>query len=292
MLISMTGYGASALSDDNLSINVEVKTLNSKYLDLNFRLPKSFSEKEIEIRNLVSEKLQRGKVVLNIDYVNEKDVELKQRYNEELFKKYYMSLRKLADRVVAPDTELFKIALSAPDVIINDQSESLSEEEWSQLKSIIVEAIDKCHEFRSREGAELQAKFESYIKSIADNLEEVAKLDPERVERIRTRIKGNLQKFVDEENLDKNRLEQELVYYIEKLDITEEKVRLKSHLDHFMEVLSANVSLGKKLGFISQEMGREINTIGSKANDAQIQKHVVTMKEELEKIKEQILNVL
>ncbi|MBL3657089.1 YicC/YloC family endoribonuclease [Fulvivirga sediminis] len=292
MLISMTGYGASSYSDDNLSINIEVKTLNSKFLDLNFRLPKSFSEKEIEIRNIVSEKLQRGKVMLNIDYVNEQDTTLKQRYNEELFTRYYQNLRNLADKVVASDSELFKIALSAPDVIINDQKEEISDQEWDKLRSLIVQAIEQCDSFRRREGAELQQKLESYISTIAEHLEAVASLDPERVERIRTRIKNNLSKFVEEESLDKNRLEQELVYYIEKLDITEEKVRLKSHLDHFTEVLSDENSLGKKLGFISQEMGREINTIGSKANDAGIQKHVVTMKEELEKIKEQVLNIL
>ncbi|UII28587.1 YicC family protein [Fulvivirga maritima] len=292
MLISMTGYGASSYSDDNLSINIEVKTLNSKFLDLNFRLPKSFSEKEIEIRNIVSEKLIRGKVMLNIDYVNEKDATLKQRYNEELFARYYDSLRKLADNVNASDSELFKIALSAPDVIINDLKEEISDQEWDRLRSLIVEAIEQCDGFRKREGAELQKKLESYVSTIGEHLEAVAELDPARVERIRTRIKNNLYKFVEEENLDKNRLEQELVYYIEKLDITEEKVRLKSHLDHFSEVLNDDSSMGKKLGFISQEMGREINTIGSKANDADIQKHVVTMKEELEKIKEQVLNIL
>lgn len=288
----MTGYGSSHFSNDELTINIEVKTLNSKYLDLNFRLPRAFSEKEIELRNLVSDKLQRGKVSLSIDYVNEKETELKQRYNEELFVQYYNKLRKLADRVIASDQDLFKLALSAPDVMINDQSEEVDEQAWVNLKSLVEKALDNCDDFRKKEGAELQQKFSSYINSISESLEEVKKLDPKRVEKIRDRIKGNLTKFVDEEGLDKNRLEQEVVYYIEKLDITEEKVRLSSHLNHFNEVLSDKNSLGKKLGFISQEIGREINTIGSKANDADIQKHVVSMKEELEKIKEQLLNVL
>lgn len=288
----MTGYGSSHLSNDDVTINIEVKTLNSKYLDLNFRLPRAFSEKEIELRNLVSDKLQRGKVSLSIDYVNEKETELKQRYNEELFVQYYTALRRLADKVIASDQDLFKLALSAPDVMINDQGEEVDEQEWVNLKSLVEQALNNCDEFRRKEGAELQQKFMSYINSIAASLEDVKVLDPKRVEKIRDRIKGNITKFVDEEGLDKNRLEQEIVYYIEKLDITEEKVRLESHLNHFKEVLEDENSLGKKLGFISQEIGREINTIGSKANDADIQKHVVSMKEELEKIKEQLLNVL
>ncbi|MBL6444934.1 YicC family protein [Fulvivirga sp. 29W222] len=292
MLKSMTGYGSSHLSNDEVTINIEVKTLNSKYLDLNFRLPRAFSEKEIELRNLVSEKLQRGKVSLSIDYVKEKETELKQRYNEELFVQYYTKLKRLADRVIAPDQDIFKLALSAPDVMITDQNEEVDEQEWTNLKNLVEQALDNCDAFRKKEGAELQQKFSTYIQSISHSLEQVKKLDPKRVEKIRDRIKGNLTKFVDEEGLDKNRLEQEIVYYIEKLDITEEKVRLASHLNHFNEVLSDKNSLGKKLGFISQEIGREINTIGSKANDADIQKHVVSMKEELEKIKEQLLNVL
>ena len=292
MLISMTGYGASHLSNDDVTINIEVKTLNSKFLDLNFRLPRSFSEKEIELRNLVTEKLQRGKVSLNIDYVKEKETELKQRYNEDLFVQYYSKLKKLADRVIASDQDIFKLALSAPDVMINDQADEVDEQQWTVLKGLVEEALDNCNEFRQKEGAELQQKFTGYIKSINEHLEMVKVLDPKRVEKIRDRIKGNLTRFVDEEGLDKNRLEQEIVYYIEKLDITEEKVRLASHLNHFNEVLLNSTSQGKKLGFISQEIGREINTIGSKANDADIQKHVVDMKEELEKIKEQLLNVL
>ncbi|UII33538.1 YicC family protein [Fulvivirga ulvae] len=292
MLKSMTGYGSSHLSTDEVTINIEVKTLNSKYLDLNFRLPRAFSEKEIELRNLVSDKLQRGKVSLSIDYVNEKETELKQRYNEDLFVQYYSKLKRLADRVIASDQDLFKLALSAPDVMITDQNEEVDEQEWLSLRALVEQALDSCDVFRKKEGAELQQKFSGYINSISKSLEEVKVLDPKRVEKIRERIKGNLTKFVDEEGLDKNRLEQEIIYYIEKLDITEEKVRLASHLNHFNEVLSDKNSLGKKLGFISQEIGREINTIGSKANDADIQKHVVSMKEELEKIKEQLLNVL
>ena len=288
----MTGYGSAHLAADDITINIEVKTLNSKYLDLNMRLPRAFSEKEILLRNLVAEKLQRGKVSLNIDYINEKETVLKQRYNEELFVQYYKRLKRLADKVIASDQDLFKLALSAPDVMVTDQGEEASEQEWQQVQQLIEQALNACDNFRKKEGAELEQKFSQYIDKIDHHLKVIIALDPKRVEKIRERIKGNLSKLVDEEGLDKNRLEQEIIYYIEKLDITEEKVRLASHLNHFKEVLADENSLGKKLGFISQEIGREINTIGSKANDADLQKHVVAMKEELEKIKEQLLNVL
>lgn len=288
----MTGYGSASYSNDGLTINVEIKTLNSKFLDLNLRLPRSFNEKEIEIRNLVTQKLERGKVSLSVEFANESETELKQTYNEDLFKKYYEELRKLANKVIATDQDIFRLALNAPDVVINTGEQGIDEQEWEKIKDLVVEAIEKCNDFRLKEGAELQGKFEGYVSSIESGLQEVLDLDPLRIEKVKNRIKGNLLNYVDEEGLDKNRLEQEIIYYVEKLDITEEKVRLASHLEHFKEVLKADSSLGKKLGFISQEIGREINTIGSKANDADIQRHVVSMKEELEKIKEQVLNVL
>ena len=292
MLKSMTGYGSASFSNEGLSINIEIKTLNSKFLDLNLRLPRSFNEKEIEVRNQVSKKLERGKVSISIDFSNDNETEQKQTYNKELFKKYYTELRKLADSVVASDQDLFRLALASPDVIVNTGDEKIDESEWGKINGLLEEALQNCDDFRAKEGAELQEKFKGYIATIKDGLTAVTDLDPARIERVKSRIKGNLLDYVDEEGLDKNRLEQEIIYYIEKLDITEEKVRLASHLEHFSEVLDADQSLGKKLGFISQEIGREINTIGSKANDADIQRHVVTMKEELEKIKEQVLNVL
>ncbi|MDX1627045.1 MAG: YicC/YloC family endoribonuclease [Fulvivirga sp.] len=292
MLKSMTGYGTASHSSEGIAINVEVRTLNSKYLDLNLRLPRAFNEKEIEIRNIISEKLERGKVSLHIDYVNENEVEPSQTYNKALFKKYYTDLRKMADSVVASDHDLFRLALSAPDVVVSTGDEKIKESDWKKIKELLLQATQKCDEFRIKEGSDLQKKFETYIQTIDRNLSEIEKLDPARIERIRNRIKSNLAEFVEEEGLDKNRLEQELVYYIEKLDITEEKVRLASHLKHFSEVLHMDQSMGKKLGFISQEIGREINTIGSKANDADIQKFVVDMKESLEKIKEQVLNIV
>jgi uncharacterized protein (TIGR00255 family) len=294
MLKSMTGYGAAKLTQGTITINVEVKTLNSKFLDLGLRFPKSLSSNELQIRTMASDALQRGKVSLSIDIQNEGETELKQKYNETLFVKYYQELQKLADKVGAPKEELFKLALSAPDVIISGSSngETIDDNDWEGVNKMIVEALNQCDEFRLKEGAVLQRKFNSYIESIEASLKEVEKLDAQRVEKVRTRIYSNLKTFVEEESLDQNRLEQEMVYYIEKFDITEEKVRLSNHLEHFIEVLNEQESLGKKLGFISQEIGREINTIGSKANDAPVQKHVVSMKEELEKIKEQLLNVL
>ena len=290
----MTGYGAAKLSDGNISINIEVKTLNSKFLDLNIRFPKSLSTNELEMRNVVSDVLQRGKISLSIDVQNEAETELKQKYNEALFLKYYQSLKELADKVGTSNDELFKLALGSPDVIVNSGpgSEEENQGDWNKILELMKQALEQCDQFRIKEGAVLEVKFRGYIKSIANSLKEVERLDPNRVAKVRNRIYGNLKAFVEEENLDQNRLEQEMIYYIEKFDITEEKVRLKNHLDHFEEILDENESLGKKLGFISQEIGREINTIGSKANDSEVQKHVVSMKEELEKIKEQLLNVL
>jgi len=288
----MTGYGTASFNEGGQSVHVEVRTLNSKYLDLTLRLPKGLAPHELEVRKLVNDKLIRGKVLLTVEYTDESDVQMKQHYNEELFIKYYQQLRKLSDRVIDSSGDLFTLALNAPDVIISGSEENISEDRMKTIIDLIHEALNQCDEFRSEEGESLRKELHNYVKVIRERLAEVAALDPARVERIRARIKNNLAQFVEEEAMDKNKLEQELVYYLEKLDITEEKVRLASHLNFFAEVLDDPAGSGKKLGFISQEMGREINTIGSKANDADIQKHVVVMKEELEKIKEQTLNIL
>lgn len=288
----MTGYGSAKQTNNGILINVEVKTLNSKFLDVNLRCPRVYSENELEIRNAISDILERGKVALSIEVQNETETVLKQKYNKPLFTKYYQQLDDLAEAVGASKEDIFRTALNSPDVVINSNPEEETGADFSELKELIVNALEQCDQFRAKEGEVLKSKLCNYIGNISDALDEVLLLDPKRVEKIRDRIKGNLQKFVDEENLDQNRLEQEIVYYIEKLDITEEKVRLRNHLNHFSEVIDSEQSVGKKLGFISQEIGREINTIGSKANDSDIQRQVVTMKEELEKIKEQLLNVL
>jgi uncharacterized protein (TIGR00255 family) len=288
----MTGFGQSTFDDGQRQINIEIKSLNSKFLDLNLRLPKVFSEKEIELRNLVSEKLERGKVSVSIEYQRYGDTSLKQAYNKTLFTAYYRALEELAGDVGAPKDNLFQLALSSPDVIQNKLAEEGNSEEWNTIKALITEAIKKCDKFRKDEGSVLGKMLKDCCGVIASELKKVEELDPKRVQRIRDRLKGNVDSFFGEEGYDTNRLEQEIIFYVEKLDINEEKVRLTSHLDYFIQILGEAQSNGKKLGFISQEIGREINTIGSKANDADIQKHVVVMKEELEKIKEQLNNVL
>lgn len=292
MLKSMTGFGQCVKDDGQVQLNAEVKTLNSKYLDLNLRLPKVFSDKEIEVRNLISEKLERGKVSLSVEYIPYADKQIRQSYNESLFVAYFEELAKLAGKVGVQRENLFEIALNSPDVIQNKLSETTDDQEWRKVRRCIDDAIAKCEEFRVSEGRVLEKMLKECIAVIGRELGEIEALDPRRIQRIRERIKGNITSFFGDEGYDTNRLEQEIIFYIEKLDINEEKVRLRSHLDYFIKILSESQSNGKKLGFISQEIGREINTIGSKANDAEIQKHVVLMKEELEKIKEQLSNVL
>lgn len=287
----MTGFGQALQDNGQLQINVEIKSLNAKFLDLGLRLPKNFSDKELEVRNLISEKLERGKISIAIEYQRYGQQEVKQTYNEALFLTYYTQLRKLADKAGASHESLFEAALNSPDVIQSKLDEA-GDEDWSEVKKIILQAINSCEDFRKTEGKTLEGKFKEYIQSIRGALTKVEELDPKRVERLREKLKGNVIAFLGEEGYDTNRLEQEIIFYIEKLDIHEERVRLKTHLDYFLQVLAEPQSGGKKLSFISQEIGREINTIGSKANDAEIQKHVVLMKEELEKIKEQLNNVL
>lgn len=288
----MTGYGQAVSSGTEATITVEIKSLNSKFLDLTLRLPKLFSEKELELRNLISDKLERGKLSFSIDYQPPLKEEVRQRYNEALFVAYYAELKKLADRVVAPYDNLFQLALTSPDVSEGKAKEDLDPALWLNVQQTITAAIQKFEQFRLAEGKSMEDKVIQYIESIRNELARVETIDPQRVEKIRSRIKSNVTEFFGSEGFDANRLEQEIIFYIEKLDIHEERVRLKTHLDYFLKALEDKQSNGKKLGFIAQEIGREINTIGSKANDAEMQKHVVMMKEELEKIKEQLNNIL
>ena len=293
MIKSMTGFGQAVLNRAEVSISVEVKSLNSKFLDLSLRLPKIFSEKELELRNLITEKFERGKVSLSVDYQQTGRVEIRQTYNQDLFVAYYAELKKLADRVVAPSYDpIFSIALNSPDVVQGNGKEEADPAEWEKVSAVIAEAVQRFENFRLDEGKSLEEKLIQYIQSIEAGLIKVEKLDPQRIEKIRSKIKGSVTDFFGSEGFDTNRLEQEIIYYIEKLDIHEERVRLTTHLNYFLKILHEPQSNGKKLSFIAQEIGREINTIGSKANDAEMQKYVVTMKEELEKIKEQLNNVL
>ncbi len=288
----MTGFGQASKETPELSVQAEVRSLNSKFLDLNLRLPKSLSDKELEIRNLISDKLERGKVNVNIELQKNGLGKPAVQINKELFLEYYKQLSQLAATTHATDANLFSLALNFPEVVENKTREELTEQEWSHCKEALIKALSGCEQHRQDEGNVLHQKFIEYIATISKALENVKQIDPTRVQRVRDKLKGNTVAFFGEEGFDKNRLEQEIIFYIEKLDIQEEIVRLGTHLNYFNQVLSDKNSNGKKLGFIAQEIGREINTIGSKSNDADMQKEVVVMKEELEKIKEQLNNIL
>ncbi|AMQ57699.1 YicC/YloC family endoribonuclease [Algoriphagus sanaruensis] len=292
MIKSMTGYGVAGFENEQMSIHVEVRSLNSKFLDLSLRSPRQFSDKEPEVRALVQQVLDRGKVSLSIEFVSKEGQDLPVSINEQLFSTYFQQFQKLADLVNEKPADLFKLALQAPNVITTISAEKDDTEVWGKVKNVIVQALTKCEQFRVDEGGVLGRKLEENIQVIREGLTEIKVLDPARKDRIKNRIKSHFQQWLDENSFDANRFEQEMIYYFEKIDITEEIVRLETHLNYFLKTIEHETAQGKKLGFISQEIGREINTIGSKANDAEIQKHVIRMKDELEKIKEQSLNVL
>ncbi len=288
----MTGYGQALYDDGHYAISVEIKTLNSKFLDANIRIPKIFNDRELTIRNMISEQLERGKVSLTLEFSNKQEAMSKVNLNEKLFREYYEKLKHLSESVGSNSEDLFRLAVQFPEVMETIENGGDREEEWKVIEKVIAEAIDQCNQFREMEGKVLAGQLENYIASIRKYLDEIKAIDPQRIEKIKLRLKNNLHEFAVAEELDMNRLEQEIIYYIEKLDIQEEIVRLSSHLNYFLEILNGPKSMGKKLGFIGQEIGREINTLGSKANDAAMQKLVINMKEELEKIKEQVLNIL
>jgi len=292
MIKSMTGYGSAQLENDSLGITVEVKSLNSKYLDTVIKLPRVFFDKEIEVKKIASKKLERGKIAVNISYEHKDSEEARITFNEKLLKSYYKKVKKIATDIDAPSDGLLKLVMEFPGVMRTEETKDKLQDHWNRVKDIILEAIIKCEEFRVAEGTTLKNKLVVYVDKIETYLSKVDKIDPTRTEAIKNRLQKHMMEIEGNEKFDPNRFEQEMVYYIEKLDISEEKVRLKTHLDYFLEILNENESQGKKLSFLSQEMGREINTIGSKANDAEIQKLVVGMKDELEKIKEQLQNIL
>jgi uncharacterized protein (TIGR00255 family) len=288
----MTGFGQVTTNFADANIIIEVKSLNSKFLDLSLRLPKKFSDKENEVRTLVADGLERGKVSVVIEYQKKLGLGETQRYDENLFSLNYAELKKLADKVMAGYDTLFQMALDSPGVKQTDVPETADPAEWDKTVSLLKSAIEACNTFRDAEGKALGNKLEGYISNINQGLQQVIKLEPARTEKIKNKLRESILSTFTNENADTNRLEQEMIYYIEKLDVQEECVRLSTHLSYFLSVMKDSNSNGKKLGFISQEIGREINTIGSKANDAAIQKYVVEMKDELEKIKEQLNNVL
>ena len=285
MIQSMTGYGKSVLQLPTKKISIELKSLNSKSLDINARMPSMYRAKELEIRKLIAKNLVRGKVDFSI-FVEITGEDTSSKINKTVVKEY---IKQLKDVVDGDDTELLKMAIRLPDAVTTERDE-IDEEEWSTINAEIEDAISKIVIYRKDEGAVLKQDFIDRITTLRRLLQEVITMDPDRIDGVRTRLEKGVADI--KEKVDENRFEQELVYYIEKFDITEEKVRLDNHLDYFTKELNSDGSNGKKLGFISQEIGREINTIGSKSNYAPMQKLVVQMKDELEKIKEQLLNVL
>lgn len=293
MIKSMTGFGNAGFEDERMMIHVEVKSLNSKFLDLSIRSPRQFSDKEHEIRNLVLAVLDRGKVNVMIDFFPKSASQLPLNINEKLFKSVYAQFKTLALSVDDQSHDLFKLALQAPNVMSAISTEiNKEDDEWIIVKKTLEEALQKCEGFRKDEGNSLEVKLEENINTIAKGLDLIQGADGGRKEKIKQKIKNHFSEWLDENSFDANRFEQELIYYFEKLDITEEIVRLDTHLKYFLKCMKEDSSQGKKLGFISQEIGREINTIGSKANDAFVQQYVILMKDELEKIKEQAMNVL
>ena len=285
MIQSMTGYGKSVLQLPTKKISIELKSLNSKNLDVNARMPSMYRAKELDIRKLLAKHLVRGKVDFSL-YVEITGEDTSSKINKTVVKEY---IKQLKDVVDGDDVELLKMAVRLPDAVTTERDD-IDEEEWLKISEGINEAISKIVNYREDEGAILKQDFTDRIATLKELLDRVIAMDPERIDGVRARLEKGIADI--KEKVDENRFEQELVYYIEKFDITEEKVRLDNHLDYFIKTLNSNDSNGKKLGFISQEIGREINTIGSKSNYAPMQKLVVQMKDELEKIKEQLLNVL
>lgn len=285
----MTGFGKATKEFENKTVNVEIRSLNSKNLDLSLRLSSTYRDKEHELKSEITKLLERGKVDLSI-YVESKQVETPVQINTDLAKSYYNQLKQLAADLNEPTTNLMSYVLKMPDVLKSERKEP-NEQDWNDIHSVVLTAIEGLNKFRTDEGKSIEKDFETRLGIIADSLEKIKEHDAARIQNIRDRIKKNLEEVVGKDKVDNNRFEQELIYYIEKLDINEEKVRLKTHLDYFIKTMKEPAG-GRKLNFIGQEIGREVNTIGSKANDAEMQKLVVLMKDELEKIKEQTNNVL
>ncbi|WP_038032255.1 YicC/YloC family endoribonuclease [Thermonema rossianum] len=291
MLLSMTGYGRAEYQDAHLYIKVEVKTLNSKYLDLNLRSGRLLNSKEIALRNLIQQKLVRGKVQMSIDF-ERIDLENPLQLDETLITQAYRQLEALADRLQADKQDLLRLVIQKTENLNKQEEDSLRDEEWQQLLAVVEQAIEQCTQFRRQEGEALSRQINDELDRIEHYLQEINTLDPQRIQHIRERIQKHLQEIAQNDHFDPNRFEQEMIYYIERLDISEEKVRLQNHLQYFRKLMGSAESQGKKLNFLCQEIGREINTIGSKANDAQIQQYVVHMKDALERIKEQVQNIL
>lgn len=286
MIQSMTGFGKASLQLPTKKITVEIKSLNSKGLDLNTRMPSVYREMELGLRNLISQKLERGKIDFSL-FIEITGEETSSKINVPIVKGYINQMKEVIPN--ADETELMKMAVRMPDALKTERDE-IDENEWKQIQTVIDEAIENINSFRKSEGVALEKEFLHRIANIMTLMNNAVEYDAERVETVKSRLRTALDEL--QANVDENRFEQELIFYLEKYDITEEKVRLENHLNYFIETLAGTEANGRKLGFITQEMGREINTMGSKSNHSEMQKLVVMMKDELEKIKEQVLNVL
>lgn len=287
----MTGFGKATCSLDSKTITIEIRALNSKQTDINCKFPPVYRIKEIEVRNELINKLTRGKIDVSLSF-EQSDNESNTVINPNVVKSYFNQLKQIAKELELDLTEsLLQSVIRLPEAITQEKMD-VDDKEWTEIMNCLSLAVEKCDDYRKIEGKRLEDDILIRIKSILDLLKEISPFELKRLENIKHRIKDNLSDLFDSGEYDKNRFEQEMIYYLEKYDITEEKVRLKSHCEYFKETSALGVPVGKKLGFIVQEMGREINTIGSKANDHDIQKIVVKMKDELEKIKEQLMNIL
>lgn len=286
MIYSMTGYGKVVLELNAKTVRIEIKSLNSKSLDLNVRMPNDYRPKELELRKIIGSRLKRGKIDVSF-YVDIEKAKNPTKINTSIVKNYMDQLSNISGG--GQNLDLLRMAIKMPDSI-GAEKEEIDEQEWSLIISGAEDALNKIENYRKDEGKALYSDFSNRLNNIKSLLKKAVEIDPERIKKVRERLTKSVLEL--KEKIDQNRFEQELIYYIEKLDINEEKIRLDNHLDYFFKTLNQNQSNGKKLGFITQEIGREINTIGSKANYAPMQKIVVQMKDELEKIKEQLLNVL
>nr|WP_319572094.1 YicC/YloC family endoribonuclease [uncultured Draconibacterium sp.] len=291
MIKSMTGFGKAEFEVNNKKITIEIKSLNSKQIDINTRTPALYREKDIIIRKAIAEKLVRGKVDFNI-YVENLGDETNSKINEPILKGYYNQLNEISkDLGLTVDHSTLQAAMRLPDVV-KTEYETLDETEWETIYTNILAALDDINDFRAKEGKALETDISGNVENISKLLKQVEPFEKQRIEALKVRLTDNLEALKMNGSVDENRFEQELIFYLEKLDINEEKVRLANHCEYFFETAKQNGSSGKKLGFISQEIGREINTIGSKANETNIQRIVVQMKDHLERVKEQLLNVL
>jgi len=286
----MTGFGTAVLESGSKTITAEIKSVNSKFFDLSLRLPAPYKDKELELRSMLSKELERGKIDVSL-LIDSPEALKRTSVNMTMVKAYYEELAAISNQLKLTGTDYLSLIMKMPEVMVTDKSAG-DEKEWNDVKKVLSNALRSFNDFRKHEGDSISKDLKERIHQIEKRLKEIEKLEPGRIELLRKRLNSGLEEFIKTNDIDRNRFEQELIFYVEKIDISEEKVRLSTHCDYFLKTMKEEASNGKKLAFITQEIGREINTIGSKANDASIQKLVVEMKDELEKIKEQILNVL